>query len=205
MVKKQLNAVVQIGVLFILPLIFFTFGSIPIEDNLFIILGVAVVAAIITLHEKQSLNALGIRFDNIKESIAWYLMLTILTVGIIPALAALLSMNTQNILANSHFIYGFVLISFLQEFLFRSFLIPKLKILLNSPVLVILINGLLFGSIHLFFSYPLLLFILSSVLGASFAFVYYYRPNLILATFSHSIINFVAVFYCFVSFNPTCV
>lgn len=181
------------------------FNIIPAQYRFFVLLIISVLTLAITRTERWSLKENGIRFDNIKESILYYFILTFVALGAIFILARFfLHNNTQNIFGNIHFQYGFFILSFLQEFLFRSFLISKLKMLTDSPTLVIILNALLFGLIHIIFPNPLLLFIFSSLLGSGFALVYYFRPNLILATVAHSVINFAAVFYCFASFSSSC-
>ncbi len=202
--KLKTKTATQIGTLFVLSVIIFYFSNIPIQFNLFVLLAVTLIVIGIIVAEKWSFKDLGIRLDNIKKSASWYIFLVVFAIVAIVVLARLLNQNTQNIFANVHFQYVFVIISFLQEFLFRSFLIPKLKLLTASPTLVIIGSGVLFGLIHIIFANPLSLFVLSSLLGVGFAYVYYFRPNLILATIAHSIINFVAVFYCFASFNASC-
>jgi len=202
--KVKTKTATQIGTLFILPVILFYFSNIQIQHNLFVLLAVTLTIVGIIVAEKWSLKDIGIRLDNIKKSASWYILLVAFAIVAIIVLAQLLDQSTQDIFSNVHFQYSFIIISFLQELLFRSFLVPKLKVLTASPTLVIAANGVLFGLIHIIFANPLSLFVLSSFLGAGFAYVYYYRPNLILATIAHSIINFVAVFYCFASFNPSC-
>lgn len=202
--KERVKTATQIGTLFILPVLLIIFGVIPVQYRFFVLLAITILVTVVIIAEKWTLKDLGIRLDNIKKSASWYFALTMFATVAIIVLARLLNHNTQNILGNIHFQYGFIILSFLQEFLFRSFLIPKLKVLTASPTLIIISNGLLFGFTHIIFPNPLSLFLLSSMLGAGFAVVYFYRPNLILATVAHSIINFVAVFYCFASFGASC-
>ena len=202
--KIQIKTATQIGTLFVLPVLLILFGVIPVQYRFFVLLAITILVIAVIVIEKWSLKNLGIRLDNIKKSALWYLIFTVFATVAIIVLARLLNHNTQNIFGNIHFQYGFIILSFLQEFLFRSFLIPKLKVLTASPTLVIIISGVLFGLIHIIFANPLSLFVLSSLLGVGFAYVYYFRPNLILATVAHSIINFVAVFYCFASFGAGC-
>ena len=202
--KIQTKTATQLSTLFVLPVLLIIFGVIPVEFRFFVLLAIIVLATAVIVIEKWTLKDLGIRLDNIKKSASSYLLLTAFATVAIVVLARLLNHNTQNIFGNIHFQYGFIILSFLQEFLFRSFLIPKLKVLTASPTLIIIVNGLLFGFIHIIYPNPLSLFILSSLLGAGFAAVYFYRPNLILATVAHAIINFVAVFYCFASFGTNC-
>ena len=204
MSKEQVKTATQIGILFVLPVLLIFFGAIPVQYRFFVLLAITILVIAVVVAEKWTLKDLGIRLDNIKKSASWYLIFTVFATVAIIVLARLFNHNTQNIIGSIHFQYGFIVLSLLQEFLFRSFLIPKLKALTSSPTLVIILNGLLFGFIHVIFPNPLSLFILSSLLGAGFAAVYFYRPNLILATVAHSIINFVAVFYCFASFGAGC-
>src|SRR3989338_3634767 len=202
--KIQIKTATQIGTLFVLPVLLILFGVIPVQYRFFVLLAITILVIAVIVIEKWSLKNLGIRLDNIKKSALWYLIFTVFATVAIIVLARLLNHNTQNITGNIHFQYGFIILSFLQEFLFRSFLIPKLKLLTASPTLVIISNAALFGILHLIFPNTLVIFLLTALLGVGFAYVYYYRPNLILATIAHSIINFVAVFYCFASFTGSC-
>lgn len=204
MKKKEVKTVFQIGTFFVLPVLLIIFGIIPVQYRFFVLLAITILVIAVIIIEKWTLKKLGIRLDNIKKGVSWYLALTVFATVAIVVLARLFNHNTQNIFDNIYFQYGFIILSFLQEFLFRSFLVPKLEVLMASPILIIISNGLLFGFIHIIFPNPLSLFLLSSLLGVGFAVVYFYRPNLILATIAHSIINFVAVFYCFASFGANC-
>lgn len=204
MTKIQVQATIQIGVLFVAPILLLLAGIFPIQYRFYVLLSVTIFVVVVIIAEKRSLNYLGIRFDNVRQGVPQYIMFTVfVTVGII-VLAWLLKHNSQSIVGNVHFQYGFIILSFLQEFLFRSFLIPKLKAITASPVLIIAVNGLLFGFLHLIFPNPFSLFVFSSLLGFGFAAVYFFRPNLLLATVAHAVINFVAVFYCFASFAASC-
>ena len=204
MLDKKIKTATQIGTLFVLPILLIYFGVIPIQYRFFVLLAVTLIVIFIVVSEKWSLQELGIRLDNVKKSALSYIVLTVFAIVATIVLARLLGNNTQPITGNIHFQYGFIILSFLQEFLFRSFLIPKLKLLTASPTLVIISNAALFGILHLIFPNTLVIFLLTALLGVGFAYVYYYRPNLILATIAHSIINFVAVFYCFASFTGSC-
>jgi uncharacterized protein len=204
MIDNKIKTVIQICILFVFPILLIYFGVIPVQYRFFVLLTITIIVTFIILSEKWSLQQLGVRRDNIKKSILPYAILTIVATVTTVVLARLLGNNTPSITNNIHFQYGFIVLSFLQEYLFRSFLIPKLKLLTSSPTLVIISNAILFGILHLIYPNTLVSILLTAILGVSFAYVYYYRPNLILATIAHSIINFIAVFYCFVSFGEGC-
>jgi membrane protease YdiL (CAAX protease family) len=201
---EKIKIALQIFILFIFPILLFLFDVIPLFYIFEALLMVSVFAVCIIVLEGWSWRDLGIRIDNCANAFVPYLVLTILVVIGTLVLANALGQKTQIILGNPHFQYDFLLLSFLQEFLFRSFLILKLKSLFRSPFFVIIVNGLLFGFLHVIFPDAILLFFLTFFLGGMFSFVYFYRPNLILATVAHSVINFVAVFYCFASFSQSC-
>jgi membrane protease YdiL (CAAX protease family) len=202
--KEQIKTVVQVGTLFVAPVALIYFNIIPVEYRFYVILsGMLLILAIIFL-EKMSLKELGIRTDNIKKSALPYLALTVLAIVATLLLARLLGHKTAIISESNHFLYGFIVLSFFQEFLFRSFLMPKLKLIFSSPIIVISINALLFGYLHIIYPDTGLLFLLSTALGVGFATVYYYRPNLILATIAHSAINWIAVYYCFATLTGSC-
>lgn len=198
------KAIAQILALFIVPMIAFQVSSMPLQYNIYGLILVTLAVLVIVKLEKISAKELGIRTDKIKDSLLYYAILVLVTVPFIIFLAKLLGNNTQDIFQNPHFKYGFIVMSFFQEFLFRSFLIPKLQSLTKSLPLIVLGNGLIFGLAHLTFPNPIQIFVLSSILGMAFAYVYIRKPNLILATIAHSIINFVAVYYCFASINQIC-
>ncbi len=204
MVKRKVQEIIELMVLFFLPVVFIYFGIIPIEYRFYVILiGMFAVLGIV-LFEKWSLKKLGIRMDNLKENLFFYLLISIgLIVGTI-AVAQMAGGRVASSLSHPRFLYGFFVLSFFQEFIFRSFLIPRLKELFRSPSLVIMVDGLLFGLIHIIFPNALMVFVLSSLLGTIYAWIYYYRPNLILITLSHAAVNFMAVYYCLVNISVRC-
>lgn len=202
---RKWPVLVQILSLFVLPILLILMGVIPLKYRFFVLLLIAILVLGIIFFEKWTLKDLGIRIDNLKKSLLPYFYLTIVAVFVTVLLAKWLKTGSQPIAGNIHFQFGFIILSFLQELLFRSFLIPKLKRLTSSSASVIISNAILFGFLHIIFPNPVTIFVISGLLGLGFAFVYYFRPNLILATISHSIINFVAVYYCFASLSVGCV
>ena len=202
--RAQIKTIAQIVTLFIIPAILIYFQIIPIQYRFYVLSGVSLIILFIVKVERWTLKELGMRMDNFKSCILPYFILTILAVAVTFLLAQVLDKSSVNIFNSTHFQYGFILVSFIQEFVFRSFLMPKLKILFSLPITVVISNAFLFGLIHIIYPDSLIIFILSFLLGLGFATTYYFYPNLALATIAHSIINFVAVFYCFASFATNC-
>lgn len=202
--KNRFGAFIQIILLFVLPVILLYSGVLPVERRFLILVGVVILMIGVLIKERWSLKNLGIRLDNLKNSLAPYCLFTIAVVAIIIVLAQLMERGVQEAWwLNPHFIYFILPVSIFQEFAYRSFLMPKLKLFSNSPIVVIGVNALLFGLLHIIFPDAALTFFLTFLLGLGFAGLYYRYPNLIAISASHFIINFFAVIFCFASFS-TC-
>ena len=131
---------------------------------------------------KIFLNDLGIRTDNLKTAIIPYFVLT--------AFFLLGSILVLNLIGDLLFplwnkLYPSILIliflAFLQELVFRSFLIPQLKSRVKSMFLVVLLDATIFAIAHIVFPFSHILVPGAFVVGLGFAYVYYYYPNLFLA------------------------
>ena len=83
--------------------------------------------------------------------------------------------------------------SFFQEFAFRSFLIPRLKIIFNNNYYVIFINAILFTLMHIIYFNLGIVIPLVFVAGIFLAWLYSKYPNLILISLVHSVLNITAV------------
>ncbi len=195
-----MNPWLEIFIIFILPILLWYFGlvSIKYRFRVFVLMNIATV--MIVWKEHWSLRQFGLRIDNFYASTVPYILFTIIGFLFLFFLAKL---HKRDIVderkTSNHFIYWFIILSFSQEFLYRAFLMPRL-LGLFSPVLAIIVNTFLFGILHII--YPELkknLFIIV-LAGFAFATVYYYYPNLILISISHSILNYVAVMYGYFSF-----
>jgi membrane protease YdiL (CAAX protease family) len=96
----------------------------------------------------------------------------------------------------------FIVSSFIQEFVFRSFLTVKLFAVYDSVIFVILMNAALFTLMHLIYSEDNSVFAPLFIVGLCFAALYVYFPNLILITLSHSVLNAMIVVHDIFSVRP---
>ena len=204
--QKKITAI-QLLVLFI-PLVLLLILTYPIENHLlvhWIIYGFSIAILGIVLCEKWTLRDLGIRTDNLRTTFLPYALFTITgLIGIFLFAFFLDQPAASNWWLHSHFQYGFLVASVLQEFMFRGFLMPKLRIIFDHAWQVIAVNAALFTLVHLIFPDALLFLPLGLVSGIAFAALYYYYPNLILISISHSILNFFALYFCFFSLSVQC-
>lgn len=84
-------------------------------------------------------------------------------------------------------------VSILQEIIFRGWLMPILKKKFSNVLQVIILNALIFASVHAVFPYREFLVPGAFLLGIGFAAIYYYYPNLLLVSASHVAFNLFVI------------
>ena len=194
----MLIELLQIILLFIVPVLLIYYKIIPFKQrkNTLIIVSLIVIAIIIL--EKTTLKQLGINLSNPTQYLLPYLLFTVIVLVSLVTLSKILKRKPQpNFFSQSHFIYGFIIVSALQELLFRGFLFPKLQTIFSGDYTIILVNAILFTLIHSIYSNDTISIVIIFIGGIGFAAIYWIYPNLILITISHAILNFVAVLYNF--------
>jgi len=144
-----------------------------------------------------SLFELGIRTDNLKAAVPVYAGTTaVMFFVLVVASKMLRTKNKFSWWKDPHFLFLFIPISIAQQFIFQAFLFQYLLLLLPFGFAAILV-GLVFGLLHTIFPRATFNFVITSIAGTVFAILFYIYPNLILASLSHMILNFTAVYLCF--------
>lgn len=186
----------EIILIFILPVVVVWQVPFFYKHRSYIFTPIAVVAFYLILRDHSTLISLGLRFDNFNKAFGPYLLLTVLGGLLIVLIAKLLDHKHLSMWwKHRHFQVGFILVSILQELLYRSYLIGKLSTIFDSVYLIILINSVIFSFIHIIYPHKIRNLTLSFVGGLAFASIYYYLPNLILISITHSVFNFLALLY----------
>jgi membrane protease YdiL (CAAX protease family) len=192
----------QILLIFVLPIILLFFNIIKKRFRLLLLFLISLLAIGIVFVEKISANNLGLRIDNFRISIFPYAIFTIVALIAIFLFAFLLRRKPDvNWKKDIHFLYLFIPISALQEFLYRGFLFFKLESVSTNIFWVILANTVLFTLLHVIYRDIKVNIPFAFVAGLGFSLMYYYYPNLILISISHMILNYFAVFFGFFSDN----
>lgn len=192
--------IIEILFLFVLPVLLLYFKKINFKYRIYVLSFISIITFIIILLEKWDLKKIGVRLDNIKNSIFPYMIFTIMGVILLIFISKLLKNKPdKNFYKQKHFIFGFLILSILQEFLFRGFLIVKLSEIMNPSILIILVNALLFTFMHIIYFNKKSIIILLFLSGIVFAYLYLNYPNLIIISISHSILNYVAVMFGYFS------
>ncbi|MBU0612360.1 CPBP family intramembrane metalloprotease [Patescibacteria group bacterium] len=184
----------QIFIIFVLPVILLFFGILS-SDWRVVLLAVSFILIYgIIRYEKWTYEEMGLRHDNFKKSFPFYLFFTILSVVVLFLLdhrTKMPDIETTTFLTRT--LVLFLPVSFFQEFAFRSFLIPRLKAILRSDHMIILVNATLFALVHVIYPNLIIGLPLAFVSGIFFAWLYMKYPNLLLISLAHSALNVTAV------------
>ena len=147
----------------------------------------------------SSYKDLGIRTDNLRVALLPWTLLTL-----IYGCSLLVLLNSYAgapLLKLWHDLYSSIFILFIlataQELFFRGYLMHVLRSAYTSSAKVILIDVLLFAAMHAVFPHPEIVVSEALVAGLGFATVYYYYPNVILASVAHIILTWVIIPFCF--------
>jgi membrane protease YdiL (CAAX protease family) len=190
--------IIQILVLFVLPVLLVYYKTIPFKYRIHTLAIVTLSTFAVILIEGWTLIDLGIRIDTLGKYFLPYIIFTLTLAMFLIVLARLLKRRGQeNFFRRKRFIYIAVISSISQELMFRGYLFAKLYEMTSNYYIIILINALLFAFIHVIYSNtPLTLFMIF-IAGICFASMYWAYPNLILLIISHTILNYIAVHYGF--------
>lgn len=190
------TALFQIIYIFIIPISLVYFKVLSFKYRHFALVLISLGTALIMYIEKWTLVDVGLRFDNLGVSYLPYFIFTI--VGLLFIITVLTFEHKEASFSNEnkhHLLYLFIPISFLQEFLFRSFLVPKLMQVFNYAFVVIFVSALIFMYLHTIYSNNKLSLFITFIAGIGFTLMYLLFPNLILITISHAVLNFTVVLY----------
>jgi uncharacterized protein len=186
--------ILQIGIIFVLPILLIYLGVINSDWRIMILLVVCLFIYGITKKESWNREDFGIGKGVFDKYFYQYFIFTSIGVGIILWYANVLGMGViPRWWENSHFWMIFLLSSFLQEFAYRGFLVPLLKKVFSDKTIVVVVNSILFTAMHTIYPYPNIMLPLAFIAGVGFTIMYLKYPSLVLITLSHAVLNFTAV------------
>ena len=185
---------VQIFLIFILPVFLIYFNILPVSWRMILLAACSLLIYGIIRREEWSFEEMGLHHHNYKKAIPFYASFTAL--GVLILFFINHQLDPHDIESRIFFIKTFaffVPISFFQEFAFRVFLIPRLKMLYKNEFFVIFFNAILFTLIHIIYPNLGVGLPLAFFSGIFFAWLYIKYPNLVLVSISHAILNVTAV------------
>jgi membrane protease YdiL (CAAX protease family) len=195
--NNQLTQWLQIILLFPLPILLIYFNIVPYAFRWGAVAIVMISIIAIFFKEKTHIKSSGLRIDNILTAVPFYGVTLFSAILGLAFITQLLSISfISNHTSYYHFYGPFLLVAFLEVFLYLGFLLPRLEALTEKPWLAILIASIIFAFMHMI--YPSWLFVLMTFpFGLALFTAYHFRPNLILAAITLATGNFMAVLYGF--------
>ena len=185
--------------LIILLLIFFGVPTlirldvVSVEYRLFLLFGVFAALAILGFLT-LSPSTMGLTGTDFMSGLApWGIATSAMFIGILVLGTLLKHHCAEDPLHDPHFLFLFIPISIVQQFMYQSVLLQKLLQEVD-PWAAIMICALCFGYMHTIFPRRLRNFVLATAGGALFSSLFYFYPNFALAILSHMILNFAAVY-----------
>lgn len=152
------------------------------------------ILIIVIVRDKMSLVDLGITKKYLVNGFLPYSIFIFFSILGIKFFAERFGFSEyQNWWTSLRFLGLFIPVSIAQELAYRSFLMPRLKMVFHDAFTVVLVNAGLFAMLHLFYPEPSLVLPLAFAGGLGFATLYYIYPNVWLASFAHILLNFIAV------------
>lgn len=186
----------EVFLLFVLPVLLIVGGFIPLNQRGTVLITVVILIVFVSILQKIPLKTLGIRTDNLKKSFIPYFLFTLAgAIGLFILSQILDKSPLPEWWTYSHLQWAFLPISIVQEFGYRAFLQTKLQKLL-VPWQAILLTTLLYSGMHVLWKDPLII-LMTFIGGLGWGYLWYKYPNLYLISISHTILNFLAIYFNF--------
>lgn len=193
-IRKEKELVwVQILYLYIAPVIFLYFGIIPGTYRIIMLFSIALLMYGIIKRSHWTYGDMGFRKDFWIDS-GPYLLFTVCGVGFLLWLSSVVPHEPfLEWWENKKFLLLFVPISVLQEVIFRGILMHMERKVFTNRMFIITLNALVFAFIHVIYLNSIFVLPLTFIGGVAFAWIYYEKPNLILISLAHTVLNFTAM------------
>jgi membrane protease YdiL (CAAX protease family) len=192
----------QIFFIFILPIALLVFGVVPIGWRMVVLCVAMLFMYGVIQKEKISDQEMGLSNKTFRKAVIPYLLFTLVGAFIFLKLSDVLAIDPNIIWwQHAHFLFLFLPVSLLQEIAYRGFLFPKLRQLSSKWWVVIGANTVLFTFLHIIYPTPGIMLPVAFFSGLGLSIMYRYYPNLLLISFAHAILNFIAVLHGFFFFH----
>lgn len=143
----------------------------------------------LTIFHQFSLQSLGIRVDNMRAGLHFYIPITL--AGLFVIFIARSHFRQFRERKEKHSIYFFYFYFFsclVQEFIFRAYLLNRISEIWNNFFFIVLLSAGLYVFMHLIFRIKGFMFY-TFLFGVAAIIAYRYYPNLILISVSHYILG----------------
>lgn len=169
---------------------------ISVEHRLFLLFGVFAVLLAYGFYTFTP-SVMGFTDIYLRQGVVpWGIATLVMLCGILAAGIFLRHKPAEDPLRDPHFLFLFIPISIVQQFMYQSVLLQAL-LRTFAPWFAIAACALCFGYMHTVFPRRWRNFIFASLGGAAFSMLFYWYPNFLLAALSHMVLNFAAVYMGF--------
>lgn len=183
----------QILYLYIAPVLLLYYHIIPGNLRILMLFGITLILLGIIKNARWTYKDMGIFKGWLKD---WkiYSVFTVIGVAFLFYFGNFFERQPiENWWLNTKFLLLFIPLSVVQEVVFRGILMNMLKRAFEKPFFMIALNASLFALIHIIYLHAAFILPVTFIGGIGFAWIYYARPNLILISISHIILNFFAM------------
>ncbi|MCK5832874.1 CPBP family intramembrane metalloprotease [bacterium] len=170
-------------------------GFIPFAYRFWLFSFIAVFLVLICFTQGIGIKKLGLRFDNLRQSLIWNTIALLLVLAFIFAIFAENIFQRQEKEFFNHFYLIYVLLIVpVQEFIFRGFVFAELdKAGIKGQAAQIIISAILFSYVHIIYRNPIFL-VATFLLGIIWGITYNRHPNIIGTMASHAIIGIISFY-----------
>ncbi len=188
---SRMHLIVAVVILFLIPTLILI-GIIPFAWRMFILPVVAFFFAIAAFLQGFSLADLGVRTDNLKQSVLLQLPI-ILVFLLMLGLAPKLGLAGRKFVPNPTFFIFYIFISSpCQEYIYRSYLHAISKRSRINSLVLILILSIPYCYVHIIYR-DVITLLFTIIIGLAWAITYIKHNNLIAVSLSHAILGYVTL------------
>ena len=195
----MIKQIIFLILVFIIPALFIKFRIIKYKYRFYAFSLIAIILAYIMVIENWSLRSLGLRFDTFLDYLPYYLFFTVFISLFLVLVSKILLKRKFKVRFwfNNKNAWLFVPIAFVQELVFRGFLLNYLNSFIGSVLFVIFLNALIYTFFNIIFTSKTSELIMIFLEGFFLAFLYMIFPNLILVTLATAIHYYIAYHFNF--------
>ena len=196
--KLRVIRIIEFMLVALFPVSIITFGLVPSVFHYAVLLAIAIYAGSAIFYRKWTRHDLGFRKDTLifwKPYLVWTLLATVTIIAVHQVLRMPFIMWDHTTLGK--LIAISILLSCIQEFLYRGYLFRLFKDITQHMGWVVIINIIVFTYMHTMFPHWEIIIPLTAAGGILFAILYKKYPNVYLVSGMHCVLNFTALYLGF--------
>jgi len=181
-------------VAYCVPPLLIVFRVIAFKYRFLLLIAIALLLSAYSFFSQIPVRSLGIRLDNLRESMKWNLGLSCVFVGLLLAMRSASLIRAPTIPQwNLFFLFYVLIASPAQEFLFRGFLFAEMeRVGIKSERWMVVISAVTYCFLHVIYR-DLITLGVTLFMGVVWGLIYYKYRNLWAVTCSHAVLGVVSI------------